>query len=269
MSDLKIQPIVFAAGQGPAFIELKRMLIQQVEDHFDLGFGPHQAQRKTILEQIKLLMSLDNIKAALYPERPLTRADVSTLTPRIKQDEVGREELARYGVLPSYDESTHLYASLYVLPAPLDQARQASCHPEEYARTRPYIQEAALCHLPNRDPAYYVVVGAYQVTGSMVVDARWQGPVGYYHLAPACFNGSGEALRTRSVRFMDGMKIYIPIQVQEGDQVFDRTFVLSTTVSVWEGFKGWVKKQQSEETHATVYGEVGVGEILSVLKRLH
>ncbi|MBI4224325.1 MAG: hypothetical protein HY609_05280 [Deltaproteobacteria bacterium] len=202
------------------------------------------------------------------PERTLTKADVAALAPKIKEDEVNREELTRYGVISAYDKGTHLYASLYMLPAPPAEARRGPTHAEEYARTRPYIQSSIHCRLPGGDPAYYAVVGAYGVTGSLVVDAREEGPVGYYHLVPECFNGGAQPLRTESVRSMDGMKIYWPIQIREGDRVYDRTFVVSTTVSVWKGIKGWLKGWRSDEDHATVYGLGGASEILSVLKRL-
>lgn len=264
------EPIFFVQGRDPVLplTELKRVVLKQVEDYFERGFAPHQSRQPKLLWSIRQWMSLENMRRALFPQRPLHRKDIAPLSLKIKADELNQTELNQFGVIPSYSASTHLYVSLYVLPAPPDFARSASAHPEEYARTRPYIQASLLCRLRNGDPAYYAVIGAYGVTGSMVVALRSQGPVGYYHLAPSCWNGGREPLRTRSVRSMDGMKIYWPIQIREGDKVYDRTFVLSATVSVWEGWKGWVKNRSSDEHHATVYGEGAASEILSVLKGL-
>lgn len=267
---MDVPPIVFVKGQDPttSLIELKRALLKQAEDSFDLGFAAHPSDRGRILWQVQCLMSTQNMRSALFPVSPLRRADIPALAPRIKEDEVDKEELERLGVIGAYDRSTHLYASLYVLPAPLPVARQGPAHAEEYAQTRPYIQSSIHCRLPGGESAYYAVVGAFGLTGSLVVDAREQGPVGYYHLAKECWNGSAEPLRTQSVRHMDGMKIYWPVQIREGENVYDRTFVVSTTVSVWEGFKGWLKNRSSDEHHAAVYGLGGVSEILAVLKRL-
>lgn len=262
---MDVPPLVVERGQTAPLLEFKGALIRQMEDSFELGFGAHAARREGILWQINRLLSLENIRHALFPPRPLRRADISTQAPRIKADEVEREELLRWGIIPGYDASTHLYISLYVLPAPVSFARRASSRPEEYARTRPYMRESRLCTLPHGESAYYVVVGAFGMTGSMVVRVKNEGPVGAYHLEKECQDKHRRTLRTRDVRSLDGMKIYRPVQIREGDRVYDRTFVLSATVSAWEGFKGWLKNRASNEHHATVYGEGGASEILAVI----
>lgn len=256
--------------QNQTAVALQQELLQQTQTNFSLAFPQQQSQRGKILQAFQKLLALENMRAALFPKRRMRREEIASLIPQAKNTEIPLERLKEWGVIPSFTKNLYLHASLYVLPGPLPFARVASSQSHEYALFRPHVQKSLSCRLPNGDPAYYVELGAFGFVSAMAVGVKQKDEaVHHYHLADKCLDNHQTALQTTDVAVMDGMKIYLPIQIEEEGRLVDKTFVLSTTITIWAGLKGWgIEKLGGQADNEVTYGSSSFSEILAVLRRL-
>lgn len=261
---------------------LRRDLTQVATDNFSLGFDRYQPQRQAVLSAFTSLLSRENLQSVLFPRKPLRSEELGPLEDRVKNKKTPLEELNDFGVIPLHalvkpagddrggnDEfDVYLFASLYVLPASPPLAKRATLKPEKYKDLKPHVLESFVCHPSPGLPGYYVKFGGWGITGAMAI--RTEDPsenFGHFHLAPSCKNSAGQTHQTENVFHVDGMKIYLPVRVQEEEGWADKTVVLSASIVVMGGVVGWtIRKFGSPEKSALAYGLGGLSEMAMVLR---
>lgn len=274
---------IFPRGNPYARIHsLRRDISQAAKDNFELGFGRYQLQREAILSTFTSLLSRENLQSVLFPKKPLRTEALGSLEDRIKNKKIPLEGLIGFGVIPTHalvkpadddrggnDEfDVYLFASLYVLPASPPLAKQATLKPERYKELKPHVQESFVCNPSPGHAGYYVKFGGWGITGGMAV--RTEDPlenIGHFHLAPMCRDRAGQTHETDNVYHMDGMKIYLPVRIQEEGGWVEKTVVLSASIVVLGGAIAWTVRQLgSPEKSSLAYGLGGLSEITMVLR---